>query len=97
MFPAAFRRWWIDPGGGRFCRRYWRLVDEALRVVVGRLIERELASGVNGIGLTVMHWSGGIRPMPPMVVILVYQSKKWRQKLLASSMQPKRWGNCGWY
>ena len=47
---AAFRRWWVDPGGGRFGRRYRRLVDEALRVVAERLIEHELASGVDFVG-----------------------------------------------
>jgi hypothetical protein len=27
----------------------------------------------------------------------LYQVKKRRQKARASSMQPKRLGNCGWY
>src|SRR5665213_2071737 len=71
MSGSGFRRWRIDPGGGRFCRRYRRLVDEALRVVAERLIERELASGVDGIGLTVVHLVRSHQTDAAMVVILV--------------------------
>jgi hypothetical protein len=71
MSGVAFRRWWIDPGGGRFCRRNRRLVDEALRVVAERLIERELASGVDGIGLAVVYLVRSHQTDAAMVVILV--------------------------
>ena len=68
---TAFRRWWVDPGGGRFGRRYRRLVDEALRVVAERLIERELASGVDGIGLAVVHLVGRHQTDTGMVMVAI--------------------------
>ena len=48
----------IHAAVGLLGRGGW-LVDEALRVVAERLIERELASGVDGVGLTVVHLVGG--------------------------------------
>jgi hypothetical protein len=49
------RRWWIDPGRGRFGRRDRGFVDVARGVCPERLIERELTHGVNGIGPAVVH------------------------------------------
>ena len=57
--------------GPSLCRRDRRLVDEALRVVAERLIERELASGVDGIGLTVVYLVRCHQTDAAMVVILV--------------------------
>jgi len=71
MSGSAFRRWRVEPGGGRFGRRYRRFVDEALRVVAERLIERELASSVDGIGLAVVYLVRSHQTDAAMVVILV--------------------------
>src|SRR3954447_10352934 len=38
-----------------------------------------------------------MRPIPAWWWSWLYQAKKRRQKSLASSMQPKRSGNSGWY
>jgi hypothetical protein len=67
----VLRRWWVDPGGGWF--GWWgrRLVDEALRVIAERLIERGLARGMNGIGLAVMHLVRGHQADPGMMMVLV--------------------------
>src|ERR1019366_985541 len=67
----AFRLWRIDPCGGWFGRRGGRFSDEALRVSPERLIEGELAGGVNGIPLALMHLVRGHEADPGMVMVLV--------------------------
>jgi hypothetical protein len=64
-------------------------VDEALRVIAERLVECSLTRGMNGIGPAVMHLVRCHQTDAGMVMVVVVQSKNRRQKLLASSMQPK--------
>ena len=66
---TAFRRWRVDPCGGRFVWRRWRFFDKALRVFTERLVERDLAGGVNGIGLAVMHLVRSHEADPGMVMV----------------------------
>jgi hypothetical protein len=67
----AFRLWRIDPCGGWFGRRGGRFFDEALRVFSERMIEGELAGGVNGIDLAMVHLIRGHQTDPGMVMVLV--------------------------
>jgi len=46
--------WRVDPGGGRFERRFWRLFDEALGIGLEGAVENYLAGCVDLIGLTVV-------------------------------------------
>ena len=66
-----FRRRRIDPCGGWLGGRNGRFLDEALGVCTERLIERELARGVNGVDLAVMHLVRGHQTDPAMVMLLV--------------------------
>jgi len=67
----AFRLWRIDPCGGWFGRRGGRFFDEALRVFTERMIEGELARGVNGIDLAIVHLIRGHQADPGMVMVLI--------------------------
>ena len=67
----AFRLWRIDPCSGWFGRRGGRFFDEALRVSPERLIEDELAGGVNGVDLAIVHLVRGHEADPGMVMVLV--------------------------
>ena len=54
------------------CRRRWRLVNKALRVLAERAIECVLACGMNCIGLAVVHlvWSDQADPGVMMILIV---------------------------
>jgi hypothetical protein len=47
--------WWIDPSRDRLCRRFGLLSDEAFGVSAEGAVKGDLASGVDFIGLTVVH------------------------------------------
>src|SRR3954469_10036091 len=87
----------VDPGLGWHRRRHGDFADEAVRVSLVCLCQELLTGGMAGLGLAVMHLVGGHQSDADVMVILIVPSEKRRQNVLASSMQPKRLGNCGWY
>jgi hypothetical protein len=50
---------------------YWRLLDESFRIFTGCLIKRDLAGGVNGVDLAVVHLVRGHQTDPAMVMVSV--------------------------
>src|SRR5665811_1192573 len=66
----GFRRW-IDPGRDWLCRRFGLLSNEAFRVSVEGAIEDVLASGVDCVGLTVMHLIGRHQADAGMMMLLI--------------------------
>ena len=46
--------WRVDPGGGWFERRFWRLFDEAFWIGMESAVEDFLASCVDLVGLTIV-------------------------------------------
>ena len=62
---------WIDPGSGRFGGRLWGFIDEAGAVLAERAVERVLACGMDGIGLTEVDLVGGHQPNAAVVVLIV--------------------------
>jgi hypothetical protein len=94
----------IDPHGRGLDGWLGRLFDEALGIGVEGVIEGPLSGGLEVVGLAVVDLVRGHEADPGMVVVLVVPSDDaaadvWAQgpKRLASSMQPKRSGNSGWY
>jgi hypothetical protein len=68
---TGFRRGRIDPCGGWFVGRCRRFSDEAFGVFTERQVESDLASGVHGIGLAVVHLVRGHETDPGVVMVLV--------------------------
>jgi hypothetical protein len=75
-------------------RRGW-FFDEAFRISTEGGVQGDLASGLDGVGLAVMHLVGRHQPKARWRCAWLYQAKKARQNILASSMQPKDVANVG--
>jgi hypothetical protein len=63
--------WRVDPGGGWFERRFWRLFDEAFWVGLKGHVESFLAGCVDLVGLTVVDLVWRHQADATMVVILI--------------------------
>ena len=63
--------WRVDPSGGRFERRFWRLFDEAFWIRSEGAVEGFLASCIDFIGLTVMDLVWRHQADAGMVMILI--------------------------
>jgi len=94
---AAFRRWWVDPGGGRLFGRGRRFSDEAFRVLPERLVEGDLARRVNGVDLSVMYlvWSHQANSGMVMLLIVPNEERATETSGVLASVQPKRLGKRG--
>src|SRR6202051_596113 len=73
---GLFRRGRVDPCCGWLSGRNGRLVHEASGVFTKRLIEGDLAGGVNGVGLTVVDLVRRHQADPGMVMVLVVPVKE---------------------
>ena len=61
----------IDPDGGWLCRRFGRLVNEAVWVGAEGVVEGDLAGGVDLVGLTVVDLVGRHQADAEMAVVLI--------------------------
>ena len=74
--------WWIDPRCSWFGGWCWRFVDEARRVFAECTIECVLTSGVDGVGLTVMHLVRGHQADPDVMMVPVVPVEEASAKAL---------------
>jgi hypothetical protein len=80
---------WIDPSGNRLFGRSRLLSDEAFGVLVEGGVQGYLARGMDGLGLTVVDVIGRHQADAGVMWSWLYQSKKVRQNVLASWIEPK--------
>ena len=66
----------VDPSGGRFERRFWRLFDEAFWIRSEGAVEGFLAGCIDFIGLTVMDLIWRHQADAGMVMILIIPVEK---------------------